>query len=278
MAAKKTTTSETTQLALIEQERFADLIRYEPHPRKPAVGRPDKPFIYIDLILDTEGLEDLGSGDVLLNFPKLKLLQTGSKEFEAGSEVDGAKSGMYWDADSLTEIPLGTEVVPLYSYKIEYPRDDPKNPIQDVFHVVFCTYEFLSNYEEWLTRCLDEDDLEAGMAILRNLYSFQFSPMGNKVYKDMQTTAITQGGLYSRVVKLGRQPGKNEQGSWWEPRFAPVRLLTDNEKIVARSLKELCRSVWAQIEKFYNRRNTLPEDYNEISGQGSLDTSPDTLS
>lgn len=257
---------------LYEVEQFEELVRYEPHPRKPNKVREDKPYLFIDLVIDTEGLEDLGEGDVLLNFPQVKLLQKMSMEFDEGNEVEGAKPGMFWHVANMAPVPEGTELVPLYAYKITYKRDDPQNPTQDVFHIVFVTYEFIQNYNEWLTRCLDEDDLEIGMEILNNMFALPFTAMGNKVYKDLQSAALTQGGLYSRVVKLGKAAGKNDKGTWWEPRFPAIKRLTENEVVVARSLKELCRTVWNQIEKFYNRRNTLPDDYNETENQGSEST------
>lgn len=265
MAAKKKSSGK--ELAVIDQ--FESLVGYEPHPRKPGEYRKDKPYLNIDLVIDTEGLEDLGEGDILLNFPQVKLLQKMSKEFDEGSEVDDAKVGMFWHSGQMHEIPEGTKVVPLYSYKIEYRRDDPEQPFQDVFHIVFAPYDFIQDYENWVPRLLDEDDLEAGMWVLSNLFSFQFSATGNKVYKEMQSNAITNGGLYARVHVLGKVPGKNEKGSWWIPTFNPVSRLTENEKIVARSLKELCRHVWSQIESFYNRKSTLPEDFNEQSKQSS---------
>lgn len=252
-------------------DKFKNIVAYEPHPLRDGEFQMNKPYVKLPFVIMAEGMEDLEQDEIPFSFPEVKLLHGQSQPI--ADELPGAKPGRFWHAGNVEALPDDLTIVALLMYSVKYPPSDLNPEGSDVKFVVFTPLEFLQTYNEWIGRALDPDDLDLGREIISNTFVIGFQSTGLQEHKKLQSTALNQGALYAIAFKLGTRDRQNAKGKWKNATLTPAARLNDNEKIAARSLKELVREAHSRMEAYYaKRRESFAEAYPQDE-QGGADVS-----
>lgn len=226
--------------------RLAEIIAYD----DPNTQR--KPYVKLPFNLNVEGFEDLDEDEILVAFPEVKLLHGQSQPVE--DAIDGARPGTYWHMNNVKEVPMGIDVVGVHTFGVNYPPNDSNPEGSSQKFIVFTTLDFLRSYPDWLTRALDKDDEDLSRDLVSNMFVIGFQSTGLKQYKKFQTDSANAGATYATAYRLGVVDRSNNRGKWKNVTLTPCAQLTEAERLIGRSLKNLARDIHARMEAYYEKR------------------------
>lgn len=187
----------------------------------------------------------------LIELPELKLLQALSPECTPGgaSYKEEARQGLFYHTTS-QDIAPSLNVVVIAQHRTIYPDFITNGNVVKgniVEELICTTKEFLDRYEQIYHLISEEDEGELKRQLFANVFYIGFKSTGLKTLRDWMAL-LNQcyepwDNYFSLASTLVTNTKDNKTNSWYKHVIVPIGVLGDHQKVIARSLNSVVRTI-----------------------------------